>query len=176
MVLKIGSCAIHPGMPVGFSARLLAVSMWIFAAPARAADPLENGGFEGDDPARGWSVHVYGAKPSIEADRQVVHGGAQSLRTEAREPRGTAPCENVLLPPGALFRLRGWVKTRDLAAPPGVRVTGTFQVQDHDGSPRVSGKGRAGTNDWSEEKVLFRVPAGGKVRVAVFFAGFGKGT
>jgi alpha-N-arabinofuranosidase len=53
---------------------------------------------------------------------------------------------------------------------------GTIQVQEPGGRPRASGRSHFGTSDWLEESVPFRVPADGRVRAALFLAGFGKGT
>jgi alpha-N-arabinofuranosidase len=153
----------------------LAVILAVPRAPA-AEGAIENAGFEADPATQGWSIHVYGAKPEIAGDKSVFREGGQSLRISSAEPTDAALGQNLTLPPGALYRLCGLVRTKDLRGEPGVRVAGTYQIQTHEGGARVSGKSRFGTGDWSEETILFRVPADGNVRVAVFFVGFGKGT
>src|SRR5437868_5106886 len=97
---------------VGVMAALLNA---IAAGPALAADgreaaPLTNPGFESK--LDGWSVHVYGAQPKIEADTEVVHEGKQSLRISATELSDTALGQEVSLRPSRCYRLTGWVRTR----------------------------------------------------------------
>jgi alpha-L-arabinofuranosidase len=168
-----------PGSGAGKGAGLavLLFALLFAAGGSWAAEPLlENAGFEADPVTQGWSVHVYGARPEIGADRAVSREGAASIRISSTEPSDVALGQNLSLPPGAVYRLRGWVRTRDLQAAPGVTVAGTYQIQSHEGAARVTGKSHFGTNDWTEEEIRFRVPADGQVRVAVFFVGFGKGT
>ena len=59
---------------------------------------LKNPGFEAgtDD----WSIHVYGAKPTIEADTQTAHEGKQSLRISSAEPSDAALGQELMLAPG----------------------------------------------------------------------------
>ena len=137
---------------------------------------LRNGGFEGDPPTSGWTIHVFGAQPKIAADPAEPREGSQSLSISSTEPSDAALGQNLLLPPGRLYRLRGWIRTRDLRGGEGVQVGGTLQIQDHHGAPRISGASHFGTSPWTEEVITFRVPADGQVRVAVFFVGFGQGT
>ncbi|MEW6073767.1 MAG: hypothetical protein AB1726_14375 [Planctomycetota bacterium] len=144
--------------------------------PIAAVADLANAGFESDLPASGWEICVYGAPSEIAADASTAREGRQSVRIAARAPSDTALGQNSELPPNALYRLTGWVKTRDLAGEPGVRVGGTVQIQDHENRVLFAGKSHFGTNDWCEERILFRVPADGKVRIAVFFVGYGTGT
>ena len=141
--------------------------------PARV-ESLKNAGFEsGTD---GWDVHIYGAKPVIEADAATVHEGKQSLRISSAEPSDAALGQELMLAPGRLYRLRGWVRTRGLD-PHGAPVYGTFQIQMPGGNGIIaSGTNHGGDTDWTEEVVDFEAPAGGRTRVAVFFTGFGKGT
>ena len=154
----------------------LAVLSLAMPSAGLSAAQFAGGGFEGDPPTAGWTTHVYGATPEIAADREVRTEGRQSLRITSAQPTDTALGQEIDLTPGALYRLRGRVKTRDLQGEPGVLVGGTFQIQAPGGAQRLSGKSHFGTSDWQEEALLFRVPSDGKVRIAIFFIGFGKGT
>jgi alpha-N-arabinofuranosidase len=138
------------------------------------ADALTNPGFEeGSD---GWSLTVYGARPVVEKDARVVHGGKHSLRVAATDPSDTALAQDVRLKEGQLYRLRGWVRTRGLD-PHGAAVYGTLQVQNPGGRGTIAaGANHGGDTDWTEVSVWFEPPPGGLTRVVVFFAGFGKGT
>src|SRR5690242_18009491 len=93
---------------------LTMASSLALAAAARAADggPLTNPGFE--DGRDGWELTVYGARPTVEKDDKVVHGGKHSLRVSAAEPSDAALGQEVRLKPGQLYRLTGWVRTRGL--------------------------------------------------------------
>src|SRR5262249_40856884 len=84
--------------------------------------------------------------------------------------------QEVVLKPGQLYRLSGWVRTRDLD-PRGSRVYGTFQVQHPGGRGTIaSGASHGGDTDWTEVVVHFEAPAGGKTRISLFLIGSGKGT
>jgi hypothetical protein len=135
---------------------------------------LKNAGFEsGTD---GWSIHVYGAKPAIETDADVKHEGKQALRISSTQPSDTALGQELMLRPGHLYRFRGWVRTRGLD-PKGSPAYGSFQIQTSGGSSIIAGgTNHKGDTDWTEVKIDFEAPPGGRTRVSVFFVGFGKGT
>jgi alpha-N-arabinofuranosidase len=142
--------------------------------PRGSRDVLRNPGFEAG--LDGWSVHVYGAPSRVEADREVVREGRQSLRIAAAEPSDTALGQEVALKPGQWYRLTGWVRTRGLD-PRGAPVHGTFQIQRPGGHGILAlGANQRGDTDWTEVAMRFQAPGDGRVRVAVFFVGFGKGT
>ncbi len=159
-------------------ANLFALSL--LAGLAQGADaakapspPLKNPGFEAK--LEDWSLVVHGAQPTIEADAQVVHEGKQSLRISAAEPSDTALGQEVQLRPGRCYCLSGWVRTRQLD-PLGAPVCGTFQVQRPGGKGVLaSGPNHKGNTDWTRVDVHFETPPDGRVRIAVFFVGFGKG-
>jgi alpha-N-arabinofuranosidase len=161
---------------------LLALATLLLAGPASASEKppplapnaLRNPGFEAG--LDGWSVHVYGAPSRVEADRQVVREGRQSLRIAATEPSDTALGQEITLQPGQWYRLSGWVRTRGLD-PRGAPVHGTFQIQKPGGHGILaSGTNQGGDTDWTEVTIRFQAPGDGRVRIAVFFVGFGKGT
>jgi hypothetical protein len=134
---------------------------------------LKNPGFEGE--LEGWSTDVYGARPRIEFDTDVVREGWQALRVSATEPSDTAFGQEVKLKPGQSYRLSGWVRTRGLD-PHGSRVYGTFQVQQRGGGIIANGTNHGGDTEWTEVSIPFQAPADGLARICVFFVGYGKGT
>jgi alpha-N-arabinofuranosidase len=147
------------------------------AAPSlRAAESglMKNPGFEAT--LDSWSVHIYGALPRIEADREVFREGKQSLRVSAAAPSDTALGQEVALRPGACYRFSGWVRTRQLE-PHGAPVCGTFQIQLPGGrGVLASGTNHQGDTDWTRVMIVFEAPPDGRARIAVFLVGFGKGT
>ncbi len=85
---------------------IAALSLAAPRSPA-ADDALANGGFEADPPTSSWTVHVFGAKPEIAADAAVAREGSRSLRISSAEPSDAALGQNLVLPAGTLWRLRG---------------------------------------------------------------------
>ncbi|MCR4416065.1 MAG: hypothetical protein NUV77_26925, partial [Thermoguttaceae bacterium] len=151
--------------------------------PAMPASPrpnlLPDGGLEGFGPdglPQGFARYVYGAAPVIAPDTAIVHEGRRCLRISAAEPSDTAVSQDLMLTPGAVLRFSGWVRTEHLVPESRSWTHGTFQIQDSQGRPIARLKNHRGNTEWTLETVLFRVPADGKVRVACFFVGFGKGT
>jgi alpha-L-arabinofuranosidase len=142
---------------------------------AELRSTLANPGFEDADPLAGWPSAIYGAQPKFAADTAEKREGSQSLRIESAEPSDTAIAQDLALPAGKVFRLTGWLKTRELRMAEDHGMGATLQIQCANG--RVfSSRSLLGTNDWTRETVLFRVPPDGRVHVALFFFGFGKGT
>jgi alpha-N-arabinofuranosidase len=159
---------------VPLAALLNALALGSAPAGDSEAAPLANPGFESK--LDGWSVHVYGAEPKIEADTEVFHEGKQSLRISSTELSDTALGQEVALRPRRCYRLTGWVRTRKLD-PHGAPVFGTFQVQRPGGrGVLATGTNHQGGTDWTRVRLFFEAPADGKARIAVFFVGFGKGT
>jgi alpha-N-arabinofuranosidase len=137
---------------------------------------LANPGFERTPVQTGWEVNVYGATPHIERDTRVFHGGRASLRVSADEPSDTALGQEIRLQAGRCYRLRGWVRTQGLD-PHGASVYGTLQIQwPHGSGVLASGANHGGDTGWTEVSVPFLAPSEGRVRVCLFFVGFGKGT
>jgi alpha-N-arabinofuranosidase len=160
-------------------ANLLAAALFLAllaAAPAerRGISPLQNPDF-----ARkldGWSLTVHGARPTVEIDTRIVHGGKRSLRISAARPSDTALSQEVRVKPGRWYHLSGWVRTRKLD-PRSAPVCGTLQVQRPGGAGILArGANHSGDTDWARVNVYFEAPAGGRVRIVLFFVGFGKGT
>jgi alpha-N-arabinofuranosidase len=148
---------------------LLAVSSAIVRG-----DELRNPGFERG--TQGWSIQTSGARPSVESDSTIRHGGNQSLRVQAGEPSDTAVSQEVQLTSGQWYCLRGWVKTHNLD-PHGARVFGTFQVQYAGGQGAIArAANHRDDTDWTEVTLYFQAPSEGRTRIALFFVGFGRGT
>jgi len=144
-------------------------------AAAQAVGPLANGGFDRDPVTAGWERNVYGAAPEMGRDTAVVHGGAGSVRIRASAPSDTALGQEVRLAPGKAYRLSAWVRTRGLD-PRGAPVCGTVQVQLPGGAAVLaSGANHWGDTDWTPVSAPFIAPADGRVRICLFFVGFGRG-
>lgn len=124
----------------------------------------------------GWELSVYGATPHVERDTGQVRAGRGSLRAGATEPSDTALGQEVALKPLQWYRFTGWVRTRGLA-PTDATVFGTLQVQRAGGAGTLaSGANHGGDTEWTNVVVHFQAPPDGRVRLCLFFAGFGKGT
>jgi alpha-L-arabinofuranosidase len=142
----------------------------------RGAGLLLNPSFDSQPVLDKWELHVYGANPEIHQDTSQPHGGSCSVCIEANSPSDTALGQEVTLEPNEYYRLSGWVRTEGLK-PESASVYGTLQVQQAQGKGTIaSGANHQGDTDWTEVPVLFRTPANGRVRICVFFAGFGTGT
>jgi alpha-N-arabinofuranosidase len=138
------------------------------------AAKLTNAGFE--EGLAGWSVVVYGAPAQVDLDRHVKREGKQALRVWAPMPSDAALGQEVQLKPGHWYRLAGWVRTRGLDARH-APVFGTFQVQWPGGRGLLAGgANHGGDTEWTEVVIRFQAPADGRVRIAPFFVGFGRGT
>jgi alpha-N-arabinofuranosidase len=154
---------------------LIAVSLRAQAQTAPAPTALKNGGFESAAPYDGWELTAYGAAPRIGVDTTIRHEGARSLRIQSDEPTDTALGQEVQLNTGHVYRLSGWVRTRRLA-PEGAPVFGTLQAQrPHGAGILATGENHGGDTDWALVTAIFQAPPGGRTRICIFFAGFGKG-
>ena len=123
-----------------------------------------------------WSVHVYGAQPTLAIDDQLTHQERPSLRISSKELSDAALGQEVILQPGHFYCFSGWVRTRGLD-PKGAPVFGTYQIQKSGGKGVIaSGTNHGGDTDWTETAIYFQAPNDGRVRLALFFVGYGKGT
>ena len=70
-----------------------------------------------------------------------------------------------------------WAGSRPRGSTPmGSPVCGTYQIQRAGGRGTLaSGPNHKGNSDWSQVELVFQAPADGRVRVAPFLVGFGKG-
>jgi alpha-N-arabinofuranosidase len=146
--------------------------------PALAGEsvPLQNPDFESSSATEGWEMHVYGAQPQVALDTQVFQGGRSSLRIAATEASDTALGQEARLKPNQWYLLDGWVRTRRLD-PLGAPTFGTLQVQNPGGRGTLAaGANHGGNTDWTRVTVYFKAPPDGRVRLCLFFVGFGKGT
>jgi alpha-N-arabinofuranosidase len=164
----------------GSCVAILAASLLMMAAArtvyCQDAAQLINKGFESDPVQAGWEANVYGAQPRIERDLQVFHSGGSALRISAESPSDTALGQEIRLKPGRAYRLQGWVRTRNLDSR-GAPVCGTLQVQAPGGRGILaSGANHRGNTEWAQVTLTFIAPQDGRVRICLFFVGFGKGT
>lgn len=155
-----------------FTPSLVVVALAAFQQECALKDP----GFElaALDPC--WERVVYGAPATIESDASVRHGGARSLAISACEPSDAALGQEITLEPSAWYRFRGFVRTQEVD-PRDAPTCGTFQIQRPRGAGILaSGRSHRGDCDWSEVVLPFQTPPDGRVRVALFLVGFGRGT
>ncbi len=140
-----------------------------------AVASMRNPGFESPSLLDGWEVVTYGAKATVEAERRIVREGQQSLRVSATDLSDTALGQEVRLESGRCYRFRGWVRTAGLD-PMEASVSGTYQVQGRGGRGILAaGPSHRGDTDWAEVVLVFQAPADGRVRIAPFLVGYGKG-
>jgi alpha-N-arabinofuranosidase len=137
---------------------------------------LKDPGFELATLDASWERVVYGAPATIESDATIHHGGARSLAISACEPSDAALGQEVTLEPAAWYRFHGFVRTQGVD-PKDAPTCGTFQIQRPRGAGILAaGRSHRGDCDWSEVVLPFQTPADGRVRIALFLVGFGKGT
>jgi len=138
------------------------------------APQLSNAGFESG--LKDWEPHVYGAPAKIDIDDHFSHGGKSALVISTSAPSDAALGQEITLQPKQWYRFAGWVRTR--ALDPGRSGTfGTFQIQLPGGTGMLAaGVNHRGDTEWTETPIVFRAPDDGRVRVSIFFVGFGKGT
>ncbi len=150
---------------------------WLLAAwPQGAEAPILNPGFEARGAAESWEVVTYGARAEVVVDGQMVKEGRQSLRISAATPSDSALGQELSLRGGGWYRLAGWVRTQALD-PLGSPTFGTLQVQRPGGQGLIAaGPNHGGDTDWTEITLIFQAPPDGRVRIAPFLVGFGKGT
>lgn len=133
--------------------------------PDAKTETIQNGGFESpipDDAASvyfGWKV-AKREKVEIRSDQVKKREGGRSLKISF-SGFSSMNLKNlsqvVAVEPGARYRLSVWVRTEDLksAGPPLLEIV---NIAD-DKIVTTSGTLPTGTNDWSEVKIDFTVPA-----------------
>ncbi|MEN6386749.1 MAG: alpha-L-arabinofuranosidase C-terminal domain-containing protein [Phycisphaerales bacterium] len=138
--------------------------------------PLNNGSFDAQTPLSKWNLYFYGAKPEIVADRENRTDGIQSIKIASSELSDCAIAQEVGVIPGKLYSLTGWVRTENLNSLDSP-VFGTIIVQFPNGKSNIAyGQNHNGTTPWTQEVILFTAPECGKIRISLFFTGYGKGT
>jgi alpha-L-arabinofuranosidase len=136
---------------------------------------VKNPRFESETPLDGWQIVTYGAQVQVSLDSRNAREGRHSLRITAEAPSDTALGQEISLKPLGHYRFTGWVKTRGLD-PMGSPVSGTYQIQRSGGHGTIAGgPSLHGDSDWSRVTLVFQAPADGRIRVAPFLVGFGKG-
>jgi alpha-L-arabinofuranosidase len=158
------------------------LSMSLLGPWARAGQPgpplLRNPGFEETNLFAAWRAWIYqeGQAPVIRADAQEAHEGTRSLLVAAERPADVAIGQVVSLPAGSVWRARCWVKTERLTARDRTDTGGALHIQTATGATLARSPSTFGTSPWKEIAAVFRVPADGQAKVALFFIGYGKGT
>lgn len=156
-------------------AQLALVLLAIGTENAPDSGPIKNPGFESSNAIDAWEIVVYGARAQIGADADRPHDGKFALRVSASEPSDVALGQNVALRPNGWYRFNGWVRTRGLD-PMGAPVSGTYQIQRPEGRGTLaSGSSLRGDTDWTAVNLVFQAPADGRVRIAPFLVGYGRG-
>ncbi len=148
------------------------------AAATRFTASLVDPGFEDTDLLTSWKTWIFkdGKDPVIRVDRHEPKEGRQSLLVEADDPADVALGQMVSLPPGSVWRARCWVRTENLVARDRTDTGAALHVQTADAKTLARGPSTFGTAPWKEVSAYFRVPSEGRVKIALFFIGYGKGT
>ncbi len=146
------------------------------ALNAEEAGALKNGSFTAEPLLDAWELNVYGARPKIRPDEARPAGAGRAVAISANAPSDAALGQELAVKADGYYCFSGWVRTKDLQARTAT-VCGTLQVQAPGGKGILaSGENRQGSTDWAEVRVYFRAPANGRVRLCLFFAGFGTAT
>jgi hypothetical protein len=147
------------------------------SGPVRSSESLpelSNADFKAG--TKDWELAAIGAKPAIGVDREIVHGGKQSLRISSNQPTDTALGQEIRLAPERAYKLSAWVRTQGLD-PGNGKASGTIQVQMPEGKGIIAGgESHRGDSNWTEVEVRFQAPSDGRVRICLFFIGWGRGT
>jgi alpha-L-arabinofuranosidase len=154
---------------------LLGAAAW---AAAQDGSQLVNAGFEDSQNLLVWKQWVYadGRPPVIRVEDREAKQGRQSLLIQADDPADVALGQIAALPPGSVWRARAWVKTENLRTRDRTDTAAALHLQMADGMTVARGPSTFGTAGWKETAVVFRVPADGRIKVTLFYIGYGKGT
>jgi alpha-N-arabinofuranosidase len=144
--------------------------------PCPAAGLLQNPDFEELTPTAGWEVTTYGGQPRFGLDSALARSGRTALSIDAAESSDTALAQEVSLTPSQWYRFSAWIRT-DKLDPHGSAVSATVQVQRPKGAGLIAGApSHVGSTAWTNTDVYFQAPPDGRVRLCLFFVGFGRGT
>jgi hypothetical protein len=137
----------------------------ITLSPAGLAQGISvvNAGFEegisGAMPA-GWTLHGPGAPGALPAvcDESTMHSGARSIRLSHDRPGSTTlESQPVQVTVGKLYRLSGWISTREAVADPTSRyptaVAATLTMASFPFTNYATVAG--GTQEWRRSEILF---------------------
>jgi alpha-L-arabinofuranosidase len=153
-----------------------ALLLTCLAVSGVAADPLVNASFEDAPVGRGWERNVYGAQPEFASDSGIFHAGKSSLRIFSTAASDTALAQEVTLVARQWYRFSAWVRTESLD-PHGAPVSATIQVQrPHGAGSLASAPNQRDTKEWTNVVTWFQAPEDGRVRLCLFYVGFGRGT
>ena len=154
--------------------RSLALSL-IFATRAFA---LDNPSFEFKGTMAPWRpIGTQTGRTQAQIVQDARHEGEQSLLLAGQDGADVMIGQTVTLPAGSLWRVRCWIKTRNLEAPktskpqaeesdestPGAAV----QIRSMDDSVVAEARAVSSAPDWQEVDTAFRAPAGGQFLVTL---------
>ncbi|QVL34096.1 carbohydrate binding domain-containing protein [Telmatocola sphagniphila] len=166
-------------LPRTFSTRLLLSIFLIFTPALHSSDTPAKATFRNalfEEGITGWQVTTYGAQAEVTVDPAITHEGKKSVRISSTMESDTALGQEMTLDPAKMYQITGWVRTNNLD-PHAASVSATIQVQKSEGKGSiVSGVNRRGTTEWTRVALAFGPPPDGKIRLVLFFVGFGKGT
>jgi len=137
----------------------------VFTPILEASNGIVNGGFEAiaDGVPVGWSAwsRKRGAA-TWASDEGVKHGGARSVRVEHTDQRDWALTNAAMfaVEPKQIFTVSAWVKTEAEAGSDGnVSIAVVAFGNGERISWSIGSASASGTNDWTELRSSFRVPA-----------------
>lgn len=117
----------------------------------------------------GWKVSIKNSRGSrvvVRTDATEFKEGSESLLVEARDAADATISQDLFLPVGTLWQVSAWIKTESLSGPDKTRGGAQIVVETPAGD-----QGRTpvqlGTSPWQEERVIFRVPSPGRIRIAL---------
>jgi hypothetical protein len=137
---------------------------------------LDNPSFESRDSIGPWLPlsDARGNRTQARIVQDVQHEGRQSLLLTSQEANEVAVGQVIARPVGSQWRARCWIKTKGLEELPGQDATATLRVRTVDDKVVAEAPGIAGTCDWTEVEVVFRVPPDGSVLLTLTTANPGK--
>src|SRR5579862_4412918 len=156
---------------------LASLAAILFVAGLKGDSPtskIQNGGFESSIPGESWVIDPEEAKQaiSLNVDGTAAKEGQQSLLITAAQPVNLTLRQEVFLPIGTLWRLKGWEKSEATPVSPekntsemlsvGPRIGIEAQVGDQGFSQPVANSG-----EWQQADFLFRVPSPGRITIAL---------
>lgn len=139
---------------------------------------LQNSSFEALAPNAGqipgWQVRIdKGAEDAIQVhtDEGQFKEGSRSLLIESRQPARVSVSQELFLPVGSTWRVTAWVRAEALQSRQNgedgqVRDAAVFEIETPAGRQSRASL-PAGSFEWRQEELDFRVPSPGRVQIAL---------
>ena len=150
-----------------------ALAAWcgLAAGPSRAG-AIPNGSFEQPDGTKpsGWRTHTWRGSPRF-AYAEIGHTGKRSVQISSTTGADAGWYIIVPVEPFTIYRLSGWIKTKDLQS--GTGRGALFNLHNLQGvkTPAVTG-----TRDWTCVEVFFETQDQDSVQINCLFGGWGEST